>query len=172
MASPPIPPQLEHLVSRPFSFFPAIVGVEHNEWLYRKANWSEILVVNCRSGAEVWIPRRFVGEVARVEDPVLIVGLTRELECKSGMIVPYQRRVIEMPVAVGAPPLAPGEEERMKPGSIVGIRTASPTDRRMFKMIGGAVALAILAVILWVNLSRERVVYTVRDQAPLGLTPR
>jgi hypothetical protein len=40
MASPPIPPQLDHLVTRPFSFYPAIVGIEHNEWLYRKANWS------------------------------------------------------------------------------------------------------------------------------------
>src|SRR5437763_4421776 len=138
MASPPIPPQLEHLVTRPFSFFPAIVGVEHNEWLYRKANWSEILVVNCRSGAELWIPRRFVGEVARVEDPVLIVGLARELEYKSGMIVPYQRRVIEMPLAVGGQPLVPVEEERVAPASIIGIRTASPTDRRIFKLIGVA----------------------------------
>ena len=34
--------------------------------------------------AEVWIPRRFVGEVSRIDDPVLIVGLNRELE--------YQRR--------------------------------------------------------------------------------
>ena len=100
MASPPIPPQLEHLVTRPFSFYPPIVGIEHNEWLYRKANWSEILVVNCRSGTEIWISRRFVGEVARVEDPVLIVGLVRELEYKSGMIVPYQRRVILVALSV------------------------------------------------------------------------
>ena len=96
MASPPIPPQLDHLVTRPFSFYPAIVGIEHNEWLYRKANWSEIMVVNCKSGAEIWISRRFIGEVSRVDDPVLIVGLNRELEYKGGMVVPFQRRVIEM----------------------------------------------------------------------------
>src|ERR1035438_9417998 len=64
MASPPIPPSLEHLVTRPFSFYPPIISVEHNEWLFRKASWSEIQVVNCRSGTEIWIPRRFVGEVA------------------------------------------------------------------------------------------------------------
>lgn len=172
MASPPIPPQLEHLVTRPFSFYPPIVGIEHNEWLYRKANWSEIMVVNCRSGAEVWIPRRFVGEVARVEDPVLIVGLARELEYKSGLIVPFQRRVIEMPVAVGASPLPPGEEDRMTPASIVGIRTASPTDTRIFKLIGVAVLAAILLYVLAVNLSRQRVVFTARDEAFLGLTAR
>src|SRR6202795_251310 len=98
MASPPIPPSLDHLVTRPFSFYPPIVNIEHNEWLFRKASWSEILVVNCKSASEIWIPRRFVGEVSRVDDPVLIVGLNRELEYKSGMIVPFQRRVIEMPV--------------------------------------------------------------------------
>ena len=31
-----------------------------------------------------------------MEDPVLIVGLARELEYKSGLIVPFQRRVIEI----------------------------------------------------------------------------
>src|SRR5215510_7750254 len=129
MASPPIPPQLEHLAGRPFSFYPPIVGIENNEWQYRSANWSEIQVVNCRSGAELWIPRRFVGEVARVEDPFLIVGLSRELEYKGGMIVPFQRRVIEMPVAVGGFPSAAGPEERLSPAAIIGIRTASPTDR-------------------------------------------
>jgi len=169
MASPPIPPQLEHLATRPFSFFPAIVGVEHNEWLYRNANWSEILVVNCRTGAEVWISRRYVGEVSRVEDPILIVGLTRELEYKSGMIVPFQRRVIEMPVAVGGLPLSAAEEKSYASGSIVGIRTSSPTDRFIFKLIGAAVLIALVAYILAVNLSRERVVYTARDQTYMGL---
>src|SRR4051794_11333455 len=104
MASPPIPPSLEHLSTRPFSFYPPIINVEHNEWLFRKATWSEILVVNCKSGTEVWISRRFIGEIARIDDPVLIVGLTRELEYKGGAVWPFQRRVIEMPVAVGGAP--------------------------------------------------------------------
>src|SRR4029077_410106 len=128
MASPPIPPALDHLVTRPFSFYPPIVNVEHNEWLFRKATWSEILVVNCKSATEIWIPRRFVGEVSRVDDPVLIVGLNRELEYKSGMIVPFQRRVIEMPVAVGGLIPPPGSPDRPAPAPIVGIRTESATD--------------------------------------------
>jgi hypothetical protein len=172
MASPPIPPQLDHLVTRPFSFYPAIVGIEHNEWLFRKANWSEIQVVNCKSGSEIWISRRFIGEVSRVDDPVLIVGLNRELEYKAGMVVPYQRRVIEMPVAVGGSPVVEAGGERPVRAPIVGIRVASSTDRRIVKLIGVAVAIAVVICILAVSLSRGRVVYTTHDQTYLGLTGR
>jgi hypothetical protein len=172
MASPPIPPQLDHLITRPFSFYPPIIGIEHNEWLYRKASWSEILVVNCKSGEEVWISRRYIGEVSRVDDPVLIVGLSRELEYKGGMVVPFQRRVIEMPVAVGGRPAAPGTSERQAPGMIVGIRMSSAQDKRIFKLIGAAVALAVLLYIVAVSMSRQRVVFTAKDQTYLGLTGR
>ncbi|MEO8596276.1 MAG: hypothetical protein ABI759_23360 [Candidatus Solibacter sp.] len=172
MASPPIPPQLDHLGTRPFSFYPPIIGVEHNEWLYRKASWSEILVVNCKSSEELWLSRRFVGEVSRVDDPVLIVGLTRELELKSGMVVPFQRRVIEMPVAVGGNPAVATAAERPEPGLIVGIRMSSAQDKRVFRLIGTAVTAAILLYVFAVTLSRQRVVYTTKDQTFLGLTAR
>ncbi len=172
MASPPIPPQLDHLITRPFSFYPPIVGIEHNEWLYRKASWSEILVVNCKTGEEVWISRRYVGEVSRVDDPVLIVGLSRELEYKGGMVVPFQRRVIEMPVAVGGRPPAQPATERPSPGMIVGIRMSSAQDKRVFKLIGAAVSVAILLYIVAVSMSHQRVVFTAKDQTYLGLTGR
>ena len=172
MASPPIPPQLNDLVTRPFSFYPPILGIEHNEWLFRKASWSEILVVNCKTTEELWIPRRYVGEVSRVDDPVLIVGLIRELEYKGGMVVPFQRRVIEMPVAVGGNPAVPTPAERPAPGLIVGIRQSSAQDKRVFKMIGMAVTAAILLYIFAVTLSRQRVVFTTKDQTYLGLTGR
>src|SRR5689334_7518904 len=124
VAVPPIPPSMDHLATRPFSFYPPIIGVEHNEWLFRKATWSEILVVNCRSSAEIWIPRRFVGEVSRVEDPVLIVGLTRELEFKGGAVWPYQKRILQMPIAVNAPQATRSDaaERPAAPAPIVGIR--------------------------------------------------
>ncbi len=79
MSIPPIPPPLEHLGARPFSFYPSILNIEHNEWLFRKATWSEILVYNVKSGQEIWIPRRFMGEVSRIEDPVVIVPSLRRL---------------------------------------------------------------------------------------------
>src|SRR5579871_619350 len=112
MSSPPIPPALDHLATQPFSFYPPIVNVERNEWLFRKATWSEILVINCKSSQEIWIPRRFLGEVSRVDDPVLIVGLTKELEYKAGAVWPCQRRVIEMPLAVGGSPQTTVEADR------------------------------------------------------------
>ncbi|MGD0772511.1 MAG: hypothetical protein ABSC05_06785, partial [Candidatus Solibacter sp.] len=171
MASPPIPPQLDHLIARPFSFYPPIIGIEHNEWLYRKASWSEIQVVNCKSGAEIWLSRRYIGEVSRVDDPVLIVGLKSELEYKGGMVVPFQRRVIEMPVSAGGRAAA-SVKERPEPGMIVGIRMASPQDKRIFKLVGAAVTVAILLYIVAVSLSRQRVVFTAKDQTYMGLTAR
>jgi hypothetical protein len=177
MASPPIPPSLDHLVTRPFSFYPPIVNVEHNEWLFRKATWSEIQVVNCRSGAEIWISRRFVGEVARVEDPVLIVGLNRELELKSGMIVPFQRRVIEMPIAVGAPAPAAGSVERTEPAPVVGIRL-EPSDRRFVKLILIAVATLVVLYLVAINFTRvgelrqKRITFSASDQTYLNLNSR
>src|SRR5271157_3573248 len=143
MASPPIPPSLEHLSTRPFSFYPPILNIEHNEWLFRKATWSEILVVNCKSGAEIWISRRFVGEISRIDDPVVIVGLNRELEYKGGAVWPYQRRVIEMPLAVGGTSTGvPAPQERGAPAPIVGIRLES-NDKRIVRLIGGALAVGI-----------------------------
>jgi len=175
MASPPIPPTLDHLAARPFSFYPPIVNIEHNEWLFRRATWSEIQVLNCRSEEELWIPRGFIGEVSRVDDPVLIVGLNRELELKGGMIVPFQRRIIEMPVAVNAPvPASRAAEERSEPAPVVGIRL-EPSDRRIFKLIlaavGGLVGLYLVAVAFTRvgELRQKNVVFVGSDQSYLSL---
>jgi hypothetical protein len=180
MASPPLPPALEHLVTRPFSFYPPILNIEHNEWLFRKATWSEILVVNCKSQTEIWISRRFIGEVSRIDDPVLIVGLTRELEYKGGAVWPYQRRILQMPVAVGAPPAAPSEAPagpRSTPAPVVGIRL-EPSDKRAFKLIAITLAAAIGLYVIAVNLNRvgelrqRHVVFTAADQSYLDLSSR
>ena len=176
MASPPIPPPLQHLATRPFSFYPPILNIEHNEWLFRKATWSEILVVNCKTGNEIWIPRRFLGEVSRIEDPVLIVGLNRELEYKAGAVWPYQRRIIEMPVAVGgsAPTSPAPTPERSGPAPVVGIRLES-NDRRVFKLIGGAVAVGVALYVGALYFNREgeprarTVTFTTSDQSYLEL---
>jgi hypothetical protein len=178
MASPPMPPSLEHLVTRPFSFYPAIINIEHNEWLFRKATWSDILVVNCKTGAELWIPRHFIGEVSRIDDPVLIVGLNRELEYKAGTVWPFQRRVIEMPVAVGGrSTMSSSGPDRSAPAPVVGIRLESE-DRRVLKLVGGALAVAITLWVVAVNVNRisdlrqRTVVFTARDQMFLELTGR
>lgn len=175
MALPPVPSSLDHLTTRPFSFYPAIINVEHNEWLFRKATWSEILVVNCKSAAEIWIPRRYIGEVSRIDDPVLIVGLNRELEYQGGAVWPHQRRLIQMPVAVGGFPMAPAAApDRGGAAPIKGARVASSTDTRIFKLIGGALTAGILLYLVAVNMTRvgevkQRVVFTTKDQSYLEL---
>ncbi|HEX3746283.1 MAG TPA: hypothetical protein VHW09_20235 [Bryobacteraceae bacterium] len=175
MASPPIPPSLEHLAAQPFSFYPPIVNVEQNEWLFRKATWSEIQVLNCKSGEEVWISRRFLGDVSRVDDPVLIVGLSRELELKGGMVVPFQRRIIEMPMAVNAPAPPHLAEERGEPAPVVGIRL-EPSDRRVFRLIlmavGTLVGLSVVAIAFTHvgELRQKNIVFVGSDQSYLSLT--
>jgi hypothetical protein len=153
MSLPPMS-SLEHLGNRPFSFYPPILNIENNEWFYRRASWAEILVMNSRSKEEIWIPRRFLGEISQIEDPVVIVGLVKELEYKAGAVWPHQRRVIEMPMAVGGrartlPP--PGEA--LAP--VIGIRTPSVTDSRMGKLVGFTILVGFVASIVAVNVLRQ-----------------
>src|SRR5207245_1482152 len=105
-------------------------------------------------------------------DPVLIVGLSRELEYKGGMVVPFQRRVIEMPLAVGGPASSSSTPDGGAPAPIVGIRSEFATDTRIFKLIGLAVTFAMVFYLVVVNLSRGRVVFTPKDQTILGLSAR
>src|SRR5581483_3748537 len=171
--SPP-PPPFEALGSRPFSFYPAIANIEHNEWLFRKATWSEILVSNAKTGLDVWIPRRLIGEMSHVEDPVIIVGLLKELEYKAGAVWPCEKRVIEMPIAVGAP-RPPSAPERIEPAPVINILLESPTDSRILRLIGGTLAVGVLVYLGVWNYYREgplrsRISYAVRDQSYLELT--
>jgi len=142
MASPPIP-LVEHLAGRPFAFYPAILHVEHNQWFFRKATWSELVVVNSKSSAELSIPRQFVGEVSSIDEPVLIVGLLRELEYRDGAVWPHRRRVLEMPIAVGAEETGPAPQSRRGPAPVVGIRLEARRSRRTVKIVGGAMAAAV-----------------------------
>lgn len=143
-----LPTPLQQLGGRRFSFYPPIRNIQPNEWLYRQATWSECAVMNARSGQEIWIPRMFVGEVSGIEEPVTIVGLTRELEWRDGAIIPHQRRVIELPVAVNDNrPMPPGPP-RLAP--VVNIRLEPKAETRTWQWIGvafvlGAVATGILA---------------------------
>ena len=73
MSVPPIASPLSQLGRAPFSFYPPIVGVEHNEWIFRRATWNEIEVINTKTSQELAIPRHFVGEVSLVGEPVVIV---------------------------------------------------------------------------------------------------
>jgi hypothetical protein len=163
MSIAPLPTPLQHLGGRRFSFYPPIRNLQPNEWLYRRATWAECVVMNARTGQEVWIPRQFLGEVSGVDEAVMIVGLSRELEWRSGAIIPRERRVIELPVAV---PLAVNDSRSVSSGAtrlapVINIRLEPKPEARTWKWIGvavvlGAVASTILANIAWQSQPRLR----------------
>lgn len=134
-----------------------MLNIEHNEWIFQKATWSEILVLNTKSNAEIWVPRRFLGEVSRVDEPVMIVGLKRELEYKAGALWPHERRVIEMPRAVNDV-ARPGSAEapQSAPAMVVGIRLDDGAESRIGKLIVAALVIALLLTFGVVSLFRGR----------------
>jgi hypothetical protein len=176
MSIPPIPPPLDHLGTRPFSFYPAILNIEHNEWLFRKATWSEILVYNVKTNEELWIPRRFLGGISQIEDPVVIVGLAKELEYRGGAVLPHQRRVIEMPLAVGDTVRA-STAARPAPAPVVGIRLEPGPEMRLGRLILGAVLVGVIGTLAVVMATREgtlrpRFDYTNRENSFPDFTAR
>lgn len=173
MSAPSLPPPYDQLGQRPFSFYPALVGVEHNEWRLRNATWSEVQVLNTKSGQELWIPRRFLGELSRTDEPVMIVGLTRELEFKMGQVVPHVRRVIEIPKAVNDFPRTGEGEAEPTPASVVDIRLTSGAEGRVGRLILGALLAMFVACLVLVFVFRTernpKVRYSAVLQSELGL---
>ena len=156
MSAPPVPPFLEHPGRRPFSFYPPIRNVPHNKWFYRKATWSEVLVENTRTHEEVWIPRRYVGDVTRLDEPVMLVALLKELELQAGRIIPAQRRVIEMPLAVNESPRPRSSDTPRQPGiaTVIGIRVEDGASSRVLKFLVGGISMGIVGCVLLVSFYR------------------
>jgi hypothetical protein len=154
VAAPLIPTPLDQVGRRPFMFYPAIVGIEHNEWMLRRVSSSEVQVINTKTLEELWIPRRFLGEVSAIEDPFIIAGLVKELEYKSGAVAPYRRRVIEMPRAVngpvnGAVAVTAHPPAHAKLAPVIGIRVesgpSSRTGRRLLTWIVASILACVIA---------------------------
>ncbi len=154
MAVPSLPTPLEQLGNRPFSFYPPIVGVERNEWIFRRATWPEVLVTHAHTGQHLAIPRRFVGEVSRIEEPVVIVGLLKELEYREGAVWPHRRRVLQMPVAVGAEETF-ARPRRSGPAPVIGISLSAAPRFRRGRMIVGAIVAGMLAALVIGEALRE-----------------
>jgi hypothetical protein len=155
VAAPFIPTPLEQIGRRPFLFYPAIVGIEHNEWTLRRVSSNEVQVINTKSSEELWIPRRFLGEVSLIEDPFIIAGLVKELEYKGGAVAPHCRRVIEMPRAVNGPvngpsaTVMPRTAAAAKLAPVIGIRVesgpSSRTGRRLLTWIVASILVCVIA---------------------------
>lgn len=156
MSSTPVPPPFDQLLGRPFSLYPPIVGIEHNEWTYRSGTWAEVLLANTKTGGEIWVPRRFIGGLSTVDEPVMIVGLHKELEYTAGQILPHVRRVIQMPRAVNDTFRRP-EAERVEASgaaAVVGIRLESGAEGRVGRFVMITLAVGIILCILGVTLFR------------------
>jgi hypothetical protein len=150
MSAPLMPPLLEEVGRRRFAFYPPIANAEPNEWQLRGATRTEVNAINTRTELEIWIPRHYLGTVSEIDDPILIVGLTKELEYREGAVWPRVRRVIEMPRAVNENP-RPWHQPRTvsEPAAVVGIRLENPSDSRASRMLlvagVGAVVVSLLA---------------------------
>jgi hypothetical protein len=168
VAVPSIPTPLSQLGNCPFSFYPPIVNVEHNEWIFRGATWNEIQVVNTKNSIELWVPRHFVGEMSMVGEPVVIVGLMKELEYRAGAVYPHIRRVIEMPRAVNdslRPRIRPAEPAR--PAAVVGIRL-EPRESRAGRVLLVTIAAGVLACIAIASVaSRSALSAAIKSELPL-----
>lgn len=155
MSIAPLPTPLQHLGGRRFSFYPPIRNIAHNEWLYRRATWSECVVANMLTGEEIWIPRMFLGEVSRVDEAVMIVSLHRELEWRAGLIIPHERTVIEFPIAVNDNRAVP------RPGHlapVINIRLEPKTEVRAWRWIGVAAVLGACALAIVADFTRQTTV--------------
>jgi hypothetical protein len=156
MSAPLMPPLLEEVGRRRFAFYPSIANAEPNEWQLRGATRSEVNVINTRTEMEIWIPRHYLGAVAEADDPILIVGLTKELEFREGAVWPRVRRVIEMPRAVNENPrpwlqaVAP-----VRPAPVVGIRLEGSSESRASRILAVAGVTAVVVSLLAAGVLRE-----------------
>jgi hypothetical protein len=167
-----VPESLDELVGRRFSFYPPIVNVEHNEWTFVRGTWSEVLVRNSKMGVEVWIPRAYLGELSKVDEPVMIVGLRRELEFKGGAVWPYMRRVLDMP---RPPRVQPSGEAPVKGEPRPDLKRDGGAELRVGRLILTALLVAVaLTLLVAVLLRRETsggsIEYKGVVQAELGLS--
>ena len=168
MPLPLLPGPLGELGRRRFAFYPAIKGIEHNEWSLGRASWTEVQVINASTAEELWIPRGLLGEISRAEGPVAIVGLRKELEYRQGVVLPHSRRVIEMPRAVNDS-LRPASAPQTHPAPVVAIRAEPVGDSRARKLLRGSVAVGILACVAGALVVRDLHVGT---QAGPSIGPR
>jgi len=151
-----MPPLLEEVGRRRFAFYPSIANAEPNEWQLRGATRSEVNAINTRTDLEIWIPRHYLGTVSEVDDPILIVGLTKELEFREGAVWPRVRRVIEMPRAVNENP-RPWQQPAApaRPAAVVGIRLENPSDSRASRILAVAGVSAVVVSLLAAGVLRE-----------------
>ncbi len=163
MPVPSAPPPIAQLGRRSFSFYPAILNVEQNEWIYQSATWSEVIIRNAKTAETVSISRRYLGDISLIDAPVVIVGLLKELEYQRGAIRPAERRVIEMPLAVND---SPRVRTSRPAAQVVGIRLEDAPVSRFRKPMLAGVALGLAGCVLVISLYRGGLIAARVSYAP------
>jgi hypothetical protein len=162
---------LDQLAQRKFSFTPPIRNVEGNEWSLVRSTWSEILVAQSDGNLELWIPRRYVGEISGEGDGPAVITLTRELEYGGGAVWPVFKQTFETNVPNRAERAAEPAAYVSSPGQI---SRQPKTESRLVRLIAIGLGVVTVAGLLTAFLLREgpprqRVTYTARDQSYLDL---
>jgi hypothetical protein len=152
MSISPFPAPLQPIAGRRFSFYPPIHNVDRNEWMYRRATWSECVVVNTATGEEFSVPRNFLGEIT-TGNGLTVVALHRELESRDGTLCPVRRPVIELPVAVNDSPRSAPAPNRLAP--VINIRLEQRPEWRISKRVGVALVLGAVACTICVDIVRQ-----------------
>jgi hypothetical protein len=153
MSAPLMPSPLDHIGRQHFSFRPAIKNADPNEWMLAIVSWSDLKVVNPRTGCEIWIPRQYIDSLSYAGGPMLLVRLTKELEYEAGAVHPRVKRVIEMPVTTGIGSTVEIGAKNRSPGPapVVGIRIEDRPDSATNKALAyagtGAILVSILAAL-------------------------
>ena len=101
--------------------------------------------MNLRSGREFAIPQSFIHSISHLDDPVSVVALNRELECRSDRIAPLRRTVIELPLRAEIE--AEDAPRQGLPAQVVNIRIDAERERRFAKRTS-MVLLAFAAIVI------------------------
>jgi hypothetical protein len=154
MPVPPAPPPLEQLGFLPFSFDPAICGIEPNEWNYRGCTWAEMVIVNARTGTEIAIPRRLVGAISSGDDCGIAVRLLKKLEFRSGAVRPVEHRVIVLSSVESALTREPAAQ----PAPVIPIRLPGDGRSKATRLLLYAFALGMAGCVLFAYLYRGEII--------------
>ena len=159
MSAPLVPSPLDYIGRRRFALYPAIKGISPNDWFLGHSGWSEVQIINAKTGQHLWIPRQYVGAVAESSEADLVVGLTKELRYGSGLLEPQVKRVIEMPRVHKARPTEPDADGAVGrgPADVIGIRVEnvenSSMNRALITLGISALVVSLLATLIFFGIN-------------------
>lgn len=158
MSAPLIPSPLDYIGRRRFALYPAIRECSPNDWVLGPSTWAEVQIINAKTGQQLWIPRRLIGGVGESSEAELLVGLTKQLHYRSGVLEPHAKRVIEMPRGDSTQSRHVGSSgEHRGPADVIGIRLEnlenSSMNRALITLGISALVVSLLASLIFFGIN-------------------